>query len=226
MRTERAAEFSVLLAVAPAGRTFCSMNQPTDRLFDAIEFAAQHHRGQFRKGTRIPYVTHLLGVCRILAEFDFEEDVLIGGLLHDVIEDTNASLADVETRFGKTVASIVNGTTEPEKHEKLSATAEKDSWRRRKQHTIDYVNGETDEHRNLEILAVSAADKLDNARAMLHDLRREGESFWGRFNAPKADQQWYYENLAKAFLAQSKSYPALAPIAEELNKTAKELFDL
>lgn len=197
--------------------------RPTDRLFDAVEFAARYHRGQFRKGTRIPYLSHLLGVCKILAESDLHEDVLIGGLLHDVVEDTDASVDDVLKHFGERVAAIVHGTTEPEKLNKLPSREEKATWRHRKRHTIDFVLGNA-ETINDDVLAVSCADKLDNARALLHDLERQGAALWERFNAPKEDQKWYYESLAHAFIEQSKTRPLLAGIAADLQKTTTALF--
>lgn len=208
----------------PGGTALNMKTQPGNRLFDAIEFAAKQHRGQFRKGTRIPYIVHVLGVCRILAEFNFDEDTMIGGILHDVVEDTSATLEDVRTLFGREVADIVNGTTEPEKHEPLSQTQEKASWRSRKQHTIDFIAGRTHQPPSLGVLAVSCADKLDNVRAMAHDFAQEGAIFWNRFNAPKEDQAWYYQGLTDAFVEQGKRHPEIAPLAQELAQRTQKLF--
>src|SRR6476660_5351370 len=83
------------------------------RLFDAVEFAAHAHAEQFRKGTRIPYITHPLNVMRLLIEADCAEDVVIAGLLHDTVEDTPVTLDDIRSRYGSVVADLVAGVTEP-----------------------------------------------------------------------------------------------------------------
>jgi (p)ppGpp synthase/HD superfamily hydrolase len=61
------------------------------KLFDAIEFATRAHEGQFRKGTRIPFIIHPLSVAKLLIEREFSEEVVIAGLLHDTLEDARTA---------------------------------------------------------------------------------------------------------------------------------------
>lgn len=156
------------------------------QLFRAIEFAAKAHRGQYRKGTKIPYIVHPLAVCRILIDVGAPRAVIIAGLLHDTIEDTGVTLADLRKTFGPAVARLVAAASEPDKSE---------SWEIRKRHTISFLQKEA----SRSVLLLSCADKLDNIRAIRADRDAVGEAVWGRFNRSRALQKWYYENLADAF---------------------------
>lgn len=77
---------------------------------DALAFATTAHEGQFRKSGE-PYITHALAVTKILAEIGMDKETLAAGLLHDVPEDTEHTLAEVERKFGKEVAYLVDGIT-------------------------------------------------------------------------------------------------------------------
>lgn len=88
----------------------------------ALVFAPENHRHQFRKGIRIPYMWHLLNVCRILAEKDCEDELLAAALLHDIVEDTEVTIEEVEEKFGSRVAEIVRGATEAEMLQKKRVT--------------------------------------------------------------------------------------------------------
>ena len=72
----------------------------TRRLADALDFAVRAHGDQVRKGTKIPYVSHLLGVAGLVFEGGGDEELAIAGLLHDVLEDTSASEEQLEETFG------------------------------------------------------------------------------------------------------------------------------
>jgi (p)ppGpp synthase/HD superfamily hydrolase len=154
-------------------------------IFPAVEFATKAHAGQYRKGTKIPYIIHPLSVAKILIEHDCSEGVVIAGILHDTVEDTSITIEDIRRTFGEKVASLVEGASEPDKS---------DTWENRKRHTIDYLKTAP-----LDILLVSLADKLDNIRAIREDCEKLGESVWSRFNRPKESQAWYYRNLAEVF---------------------------
>src|SRR5687767_13677368 len=79
------------------------------RFEQALVYAAIVHAGQYRKGTEIPYLAHLLGVASIAFEYGADEDEAIAALLHDAVEDAGGSnrLADISSRFGERVAKIV-----------------------------------------------------------------------------------------------------------------------
>lgn len=163
-------------------------------IVSAIEFATAHHKGMFRKGTNIPYMTHLFNVCKLLAERECVEVVLVAALLHDIVEDTDVTIEEVERRFGNEVSSMVAASTEPYKLDKAEFN-EVGTWQERKMHTIEMVKNKLPLNEALVILA----DKIDNISSIENDLERLGVVVWNRFNAPQQDQKWYYQSLVKSF---------------------------
>ncbi|HEY58920.1 MAG TPA: bifunctional (p)ppGpp synthetase/guanosine-3',5'-bis(diphosphate) 3'-pyrophosphohydrolase [Anaerolineae bacterium] len=157
-----------------------------ERLFRAVAFAEQAHRGQFRKGTRIPYLIHPLRVAEILLRAGVAPDLAVAALLHDTLEDTAITEAALRRAFGDRVADLVVALSEPEHR-----TA---PWARRKAHTVAFLRTAP-----REVVLLSLADKLDNLRSMAEDLRWVGEALWQRFNAPRAQQEAYYRQLAAVF---------------------------
>lgn len=168
------------------------MTFPTDpalthRINQALVFAARAHNGQVRKGTDVPYLVHPVGVMLILLEVgEAEVELLLAALLHDTVEDTPTTLADLEAMFGPRVAEIVRGCTEP--YERKAA------WEIRKQHTVEYLKTAS-----RDIALVAAADKLHNLRSMVSEHQRMGEAVWQRFNRGQPENAWYYRSLAQSF---------------------------
>jgi (p)ppGpp synthase/HD superfamily hydrolase len=154
-------------------------------IFRAIEFATKAHSGQYRKGTRIPYITHPLNVAKILIEFMCPEPVIVAGNLHDTLEDTQATVDDIRDAFGYEVVDLVNAASEPNKS---------DTWENRKAHTIKHLKTASP-----EVLMISLADKMDNIKKIREDYEKIGNKVWERFNRPKEKQKWYYETLADVF---------------------------
>ena len=168
----------------------------TDRFDRALLYATHVHGGHVRKETSTPYIAHLLAVAATVLEYGGDEDLAIAGLLHDSVEDTGgtARLDDVRNRFGARVARIVEACSDS-----LADTARgepKAHWQERKEEYLKRLQ-EADE----DILRVSLADKVHNARAILRDLRKPSirEKVWDRFSAPKKRQLRYYRNLADTF---------------------------
>ena len=175
------------------------MSKPTvltDRFDRALLYATHVHGGQVRKGSSTPYVAHLLAVAATVLEYGGDEDLAIAALLHDSVEDQGgkARLEDVRNRFGERVARIVEACSDS-----LANTAKgerKAHWQERKDAYIAHL-GTADE----DILRVSLADKVHNARAILRDLRKPdvGEKVWTYFSQPKERTRWYYRSLADQF---------------------------
>jgi (p)ppGpp synthase/HD superfamily hydrolase len=181
----------------------------TPRFDDAVTEARRLHGGQRRKGTDIPYVAHLLSVSAIVLEDGGSEDEAIAGLLHDVIEDVPVDGTEqfIRERFGDRVADIVSACSD-------STTFPKPPWRERKEGYLAHL-----ESAPPEVLRVSLADKLHNARAILYDLRAVGDSVWARFTvASAADQLWYYRALSEVFRRR-----APGPLADELQRVVDEI---
>ena len=165
------------------------MTDLTGRFQSALVFAAKLHRHQRRKGTDIPYVSHLLGVASIALEIGADEDQAIAALLHDAVEDQGGApcLAEIRNRFGDRVAGMVSDCTD-------AVTVPKPPWRERKEAYIASLA-----HKSNESLLVSLADKTHNARAILDDLVVHGPKLWDRFTGGREGSLWYYEQLARAF---------------------------
>jgi (p)ppGpp synthase/HD superfamily hydrolase len=185
----------------------------------ALVFATEHHQHQHRKGTKIPYMAHLLNVCKLLAERECSDEVLAAALLHDVVEDTDVTIQEVEEKFGQHVAEIVRGATELDKLEK-KAIEKESSWQSRKEHTIHFLQHEA----TTDQLLVSCADKLDNIRSIVYDHERIGEAIWKRFNASKEQQAWYYSSISSIAKEKGKSNSILAELAAEMEVLVNKVF--
>ena len=178
------------------------------RFEEALTWAVALHREQPRKGTGVPYVSHLLSVAALVLEHGGTEEQAIAALLHDAVEDQGGkpTAAAIRARFGDLVADIVDGCTDTD-------LSPKPPWRERKEAYVARVRREP-EHVRL----VSAADKLHNARTMVTDLRIHGPGFWSRFNAGRDETLWYLGALVAAF-----RQAGTMPIVEELARTVDEL---
>lgn len=180
------------------------------RFLEAIQAALLMHANQARKGTSIPYASHLLGTCSIAFDYGATEDEATAALLHDAIEDVHWAAGARETvaGFGSEVLRIVDACTD-------STTDPKPPWRERKEAYIAHLA--SSDH---SVLLVSAADKLHNARAIVSDLRRIGPEVWSRFNASNEDQLWYYRSLVNAF---GMNPAHNADLVGELDRTVTEM---
>jgi len=193
------------------------MTQPatlTDRLDRAFTYAREHHASDVRKGTAIPYLSHLLGVCSLVLDMEGSEDEAIAALLHDVIEDGGGVAAEVRIRtdFGDDVARIVRACSDTDEEPKPP-------WRPRKEAYLAAI-----EHKRPDELRVSLADKVHNARAILLDYRTEGDVLWTRFSAGRDEQLWYYRALASGFEARRDDLgEAAGPAVDELRRVVEEI---
>ena len=174
----------------------------------ALVMAAQLHATQKRKGTNIPYVSHLLAVSSLVLEHGGTEDQAIAALLHDAVEDQGglATLEKIRSHFGNAVAEIVDHCTD-------AYEDPKPEWRTRKEL---YVAGIAE--KPIDATLVSCADKLHNARAILNDLRELGDELWGRFTGGKDGTLWYYQSLSDAF-----SKALASSLSAELERTVAEI---
>ncbi len=173
----------------------------TGRFFDAMSFAGELHRLDVRKGTQIPYLSHLMSVSALVLEHGGTEDQAIAGLLHDAAEDHGGQvmLDEIRVRFGLGVADIVAACTDSLEEEDNV----KQPWWPRKVAYVDHLKAATQ-----EALLVSAADKLHNARCILADYRVMDDELWERFNkdAGRVGSLWYYGRLSEAFLCSTRKF--------------------
>ena len=161
----------------------------TQDFYFALQYATHLHRNQRRKGTETLYVSHLMGVASLVLEHGGNEVQAIAALLHDAMEDQEVTAEELKRLFNDDVARIVTACTDgvPD------ARGEKPEWRSRKEAYIAHLSKV-----DADVLLVSAADKLYNARAILADYREIGEKIWLRFTAQR-ETLWYYRALADKF---------------------------
>jgi GTP pyrophosphokinase len=183
----------------------------TTRFEDALVFAAQLHREQRRKSTDVPYIAHLLAVTALVLEYGGDEDTAIAALLHDAIEDQGGAATRelIRERFGRRVVAIVDGASDTDE-------TPKPPWRDRKERYLAHLATAPP-----EVLLVTTADKLHNARAILADYRVQGEALWARFNAGREEQLWFYRSMVQTLTAAAPA--SLRPMVEELARVVDEL---
>lgn len=172
------------------------------RLSKAMAFAVSIHANQVRKGTAIPYITHVMAVASLVGESGGSEDEMIAALLHDAVEDGGGApvLLEIRDEFGGAVAAIVEGCTDDD------SGGEKAPWLERKRAYLAHLASAP-----LPTLRVSCADKLHNARSIQRDLRDHGPAVWQRFKADREGTLWYYRSLARIFAALVQDEPELDP---------------
>ena len=182
------------------------------RFLEALTYSANLHAAQVRKGTDVPYVSHLVAVCSLVLEDGGDEDQAIAGLLHDAIEDQprqGKTAKEIARKFGARVLGIVEACTDAMTHPKRP-------WIERKKEYVARARTHSPEARR-----VSLADKLHNTRSILTDLRQIGDAVWDRFNATPDEILWYYRSLVGVY---SEAGPSR--LSDELDLVVTELEQL
>lgn len=157
---------------------------------EALAFAAAKHAGQTRKMTKTPYFLHPMEVAAIVGTMTDDETVIAAALLHDTVEDTDATLPEIAGRFGERVASLVASETEP----KCADVAPDKTWEARKNASLEALAACADE----AVLMIWLGDKLSNMRSIAREYRAKGEAIWQAFHQhDPARHAWYYRRVAE-----------------------------
>lgn len=169
--------------------TFTETPQLSTRFEAALVYATRLHANQVRKGSGVPYISHLLSVAALVLEDGGDEDQAIAALLHDAIEDQGGAKtrAEIRQRFGERVVNIVDGCTDSE-------TIPKPPWKERKLNYLEKMRLASSEVRR-----VALADKLHNARSIVADWEREGEKVWQKFKGGKEGTLWFYRSFLEIY---------------------------
>lgn len=199
------------------------MSHPSDRetallatsVKDAFDYAFDLHAHQCRKGTDIPYVSHLMSVAALTLESGGRDAEVMAAFLHDAVEDQGgeATLREIKRRFGERVAWMVDGCTD-------SCENPKPDWRVRKERYVARIA-----EAPLEIKRISICDKLHNIRCTVQEYRQEGEALWDKFSGKRDLIDWYYPMLLQAYRVQSLP-TGLAAFVEEIEHLANFLQDM
>ena len=179
----------------------------------ALVVSATAHRNQVRKGSQVPYVIHPVHVALLLIRHQFPDEVIIAALLHDVVEDTSITLAELRTEFGEEVARLVAAVSEQK-----TEGAEPLPWKVRKEAQLRKL-GHADRH----IAAIKTADALHNLQATLCDLTQRGPEVWTRFRASQSDQLWYYRSLHEVLTQRLGDHPLLTELSDALAELQRRL---
>lgn len=161
-----------------------------DRLQKAYSYAAIMHEGQKRKGTSIPYFSHLITTMNYAMELTDDVEILAAAVLHDTLEDTYATLLDLQMNFGPVIAAFVAAETE---NKRIGSPADK-TWEMRKYENITHL-----QKSSYEVKIIVLSDKTANAESMAKEWSIVGDSIWEKFNQKdKRKQEWYYRGCENA----------------------------
>ena len=184
----------------------------SERFVDAVGFANKLHGDQLRKGTNVPYISHLLIVSGIVLQHGGGEDEAIAALLHDTVEDCGGKpvMVEIRQRFGNKIAELVDGCTETD-------IQPKPPWRERKERYLESIRSA-----NPSVRLISCADKIHNASSIISEYRKVGEQVWDRFKANKTETLWFYTSMVNAMQASREN----RSILEELVIIVEDLKEL
>jgi (p)ppGpp synthase/HD superfamily hydrolase len=160
-----------------------------NKLEKAIIYATVMHQGMVRKFSGIPFILHPMEVAQILSTMTDDEEIITAGILHDIVEDNDGTLEEIQKRFGERVALLVSSESENEyPDEERSAT-----WKRRKEESLLVLKNSTD----IGVKMLWLADKLANMRSFARMVKHEGAAAWSHFNQSDPKQHhWYYQSVA------------------------------
>jgi (p)ppGpp synthase/HD superfamily hydrolase len=175
--------FLILLCTISYRKNFGDELMGNDLIVKSKEYAKNAHNGQKRKNSDEPYYYHAKRVAKRLQEAGFSDELVAAGYLHDTVEDTQATIDEIEILFGITVAYYVSKNTE---NKQLS-------WEERKLNTIEMVR-----YASLEVKALVVADKFDNLSSFNEQFKNEGEKMWKHYYRGRTDQQMYYTGIVTA----------------------------
>lgn len=186
----------------------------SSRFEEALLYAYRLHQNQVRKGTEIPYFAHLISVTALVLEDGGSEDEAIAALLHDAVEDQGGyeTLSEIKSRFGHHVAEMVDQLSD-------AYTIPKPPWRKRKDTYLTHLKNASP-----EVLRISLADKLHNARTALAIYREIGDDIWERFKGGKSGSLWYYRALLDVFRQITSGYmlDEYELVVSELERLARD----
>lgn len=194
---------------------------------EAVAFANAWHRGALRKGTRVPYLTHVVAVAETLAyRYPDRDELILAGVLHDVVEDTDAGFEEVAAGFGDRVAALVRAVSKdddamtatgeaPRTEEPQEPAAKAALWRRRRAFMLEHLRGDAVDP---DVLRLKAADALANLNAIRRDLRDPavGRAVWSRFKVGAEDSLWFYQEVLDAVAAGLGDEPVVGDLRAAL----------
>lgn len=173
----------------------------------ALCLAARAHRTQKRKGRDVPYIVHPVQVATILLRYGFAEDVVIAGLLHDVVEDQDVSLDTIGAEFGPAVAEMVAALSERKRE-----GGKPRPWEERKKEALAHLR-----QASAGAMAVKAADVLHNAHSLRAHLQRDSAAAWEHYSRGSDQTLWYYRAVLEIVQNELDGHPLLDEVREAVS---------
>lgn len=162
------------------------------RVEQAIKAASILHKDQIRKGENpLPYITHLFAVAVIVSDYSDNEDTFIAALLHDTLEDTDYTPAEIEEDFGIEVKKLVEAVSEPDNDL---------GWIENKKQYVKQVKKGP-----LEAVIISAADKIHNMRSIVEEYYSDHSRFMNDFGQHVDERMLVYQDLSNIINSRLKS---------------------
>ena len=193
--------------------------QPTGLIEGAFRIASHEHRDCVKKGTSIPYISHLLAVSALVIEHGGDEVQAAAALLHDVLEDTEVDEFMLRAFIDRPVVDIVVACSDTQKKPKPA-------WRPRKEKYLQHLREMIAEPEVNPAILVALADKVHNAETtanmvLLDGLTAEEIFLPGTFNANALEQKWWYTSLVTEFRKST-----VAPdLVDRLDRAVKAIFN-
>jgi len=180
----------------------------SQRVVEAFSLMYELHRKQARKGSRVPYITHLIGAASIVGAYGGDENQFIAALLHDAVEDQGGieTLDRIRTRFGDDVADLVNACSD-------AYGEPKPRWKDRKKRFLESLK-----NADARVKLIVAADKLYNVREVTSQLRARGPRVWRIFKAGRDSSLWLQAATVKALGHNGWRHPVYDELAEAVEK--------
>ena len=171
----------------------------------ALEFATKAHSGQFRKGTKRPYIVHPIEVGDIVSSMTTDEEIISAAILHDTIEDCEEVTREIlEKEFSLRVVYLVMQESEDKSK----------TWMERKGATINRLATA-----DRDVQMIGLADKLSNMRDINRDYPVAGEHLWDRFRMKNKDTiGWYYKGIREALAKDFVGVPAYEEYCQLVEK--------
>ncbi len=187
---------------------YMEVNEIMDVKEKAKWFAMEAHKGQVRKSElEKPMIIHPIGVGQLLESYGCDDQVVAAGYLHDVVEDTHYTLEDIEREFGKEIANLVMGASEPDKSL---------SWEERKKHTIEETK-----KLPLRNKLVICADKINNLEDLFLKFEKTGKRDFQSFKRGEEAQKWFYTSVYESLIEGEDEH---LPIFEHLKDILDKVF--
>lgn len=166
----------------------------------ALLFAAEKHRDQFRKDKKTPYIVHPLEAASVAAALTSDKEILAAALLHDVVEDAGVKPEELKEKFGERVTELVLSETEDKRNDRPPA----ETWQIRKAESLEVLKSTDD----IGVKILWLSDKLSNVRSFYRQYCECGSAFWQNFHQsdPKM-QEWYYRTVLENISELSESVP-------------------